>query len=163
MTGKGVHNYLYWKFMTIQTVRIYIDYENGDVTRTMAVSHWGVVGWLDKKLKTIKPELNGTEVKGVDVVNVCFGEQPDSYLHVDEWWRRANTFTYNTIYDIGSLIDLPPIENIEKLIGLSVKFMLDSPWPQTRAIGRLLSAPLTLSDKAEIQKYLDKHRLMCGG
>lgn len=143
--------------MTIRFCRFYIELDDPEITKQMNLFHWGVANWLEQKIKTIKERLKGPEVKGVNIVNIHFWESSQNNLQRNEWIRVINTFEYRVIYDFGTFNSSRPIENIQKLMLNASEFMLKAPWPQVRAIGELLSSPLSTVDLEAIQLCLDKH------
>lgn len=142
--------------MTITDMRIYLEYDDPQTARDMALTHWGVSTWLKARLKSIKAELRGAEVKGVNIVNIMLRENTAGLAYAEQWRRYMNSFEFNHAYDLQALRSKPSVENIRNLIPLISKLAAEAPWPQVRAIGRLLSTPLNQGDLAEITEHLER-------
>lgn len=145
--------------MAVTDLRIFLYFEDEDLQVEMTFFHFGVYRWFAKKLKQIKSELNGIEAKGVNIVNFVFMEDAGKVSGRDEWRKRMNAFEYTLEFDMNSMVKSSPLLNIERMINVMIPILLESPWSQTRAIGKLLSQPLTDSDRVAIQLCLDRHRI----
>jgi hypothetical protein len=142
--------------MTIRSVRIYLEYQDKAISRDMNRAHFGVMYWLGSRLERISNELRGAEVKGIDVVNVYFGESATLSGAHNSWKRVLNSFEYKLVFDVNSLKDKEPAENIKHLMPFISEVCASAPWPQVRAIGSVLQRPLTSEDAAELEKCLSK-------
>lgn len=140
--------------MTITSVRFYF-YPNS-ANREKALTHklWGFAEWFEYRLKPIREELRGAEVKGVNIVNFCLYENPDQMLKKDVWWQRMNTFEYASLYDLAVLSKMHRLNGIEQLMAWATPIALSAPWPQVAAVGKALGVPLAASEKEEILPYL---------
>jgi hypothetical protein len=128
--------------VTIRTFRLYLEFDEHAVARAMNRTHFGAADFIGSRLNRIREELRGAEAKGVDIVNVYFFESPARCNPCDSWYRLLNAFEYKLVYDLNSLVDKDPIENIEHLLQLAAKLCGSAPWPQVRAIGKVLHPPL---------------------
>lgn len=140
--------------MAIASVRIYY-YANSErrelkLTRT----HWGFAEWFERRLKPIREELRGPEVKGVNIVNLMLRENPAHAPQPDEWLQRMNTFEFNFVCDLQPLEATPPLENISKLMQFYAAIASEAPWPQVRALAEVLGQPLTDEDQRTLRPFL---------
>jgi hypothetical protein len=110
--------------------------------------------WLEDYVKPIRSELRGPEAKGVDIVNFYLYEDLSKTPHPNEWWHRGNSFQYSFKFDFTSLIDLPLTDSALKLLEIVPAFALRAPWPQVRAIGKLLANPIPDEDKSTLKRHL---------
>ncbi len=140
--------------MTIASVRIY--YYPGDEVRErqLSFSHWGFAEWFTRRLKPIREQLRGPEAKGVDIMNLMLCEHRSAEGRWDEWWQRANSFEYSTLYDLRSLEGSPAIVNIPRLMQFYSGIADRAPWPQARAVAAALRQPLTEVDRITLAPYL---------
>lgn len=138
--------------MTIAAFRIY--YDSPDKGRELHLNrtHWGFAGWFRRRLKPIREQLRGPEVKGVDIVNLHLREGPARFP--SEWRRAINVMSYDFACDLRPLLDRPPLENVAKLMGFASVVTALAPWPQVRALAPALAAPLTDEDRATLLPYL---------
>jgi hypothetical protein len=60
--------------MTITSVRIYYYPEDKAFERHLSGTHWGFAEWFLCRLKPIREQLRGPEVKGVNIVNFMLHE-----------------------------------------------------------------------------------------
>jgi hypothetical protein len=142
--------------VTIRAVRLYLNYKDKAVARAMNRLHFGVTGWIDARIKCIREQLRGPEAKGVNIVNVCFFESVTACEHCDSWHMRSNAFEYQLVFDLKSLIDVDPVENIRRLLPIVSQVCALAPWPQVRAIGAVLGKPLSAVDAIALKKSLEK-------
>lgn len=140
--------------MTIKSVRIYFYPDDKEVERRLSQTHWGFAEWFDLRLKPIREQLKGPEVKGVNIVNFMLHENPAYCWRRDEWAKRMNSFEYSCAFDCSSLLDQPPIENIVRLMAMTAEFASKAPSPQVPAVGQALAAPLTDEERASLLPYL---------
>jgi len=140
--------------MTITTARIYYMPRNRQLERKLNQTHWGFATWFHRRLKPIREQLRGPEVKGVDIVNFMLHEVPEHAFYPNEWRRRLNTFNFSFVCDLGPLAKNEPIENIEKLMKFAAVIALQAPWPQVRAVGHALDAPLSQEERASLLPFL---------
>jgi hypothetical protein len=140
--------------MTIASVRIF--YYPGDEARErqLTFSHWGFAEWFTRRLKPIREQLRGPEAKGVNIMNLMLYEHRSVEGRWDEWWQRANTFEYSTLYDLRSLENAPAIANIPRLMQFYSRIADHAPWPQARAVAAALRQPFTEVDKITLAPYL---------
>ena len=121
----------------------------------MTVAHWGVSYWINSRLKEIAPQLKGPEVKGVNLANVVFAEPGTSHTPIGTWRRLLNGLEFGVEYDTPSLEALPARKNLPRLIAIASAAANAASYPQLRAIGALLSSPLTSADLDAIQREID--------
>jgi hypothetical protein len=140
--------------MTIASVRIYYWSEDKDLQLKLSRTHWGFAEWFVCRLKPIRKELRGAEAKGVNIVNFMLYENSKLARKIDEWRKRMNSFEYGCAYDLKSLLNSPPLENIERLMRFTAGIAAKAPWPQVQAVGRALAVPLTNDDRASLTPYL---------
>jgi hypothetical protein len=140
--------------MTIASVRIYYYPSDEERARQLSFSHWGFAEWFTRRLKPIREQLRGPEVKGINIVNLMLHEQRKAEGRWDEWWQRANSFEYAAFYDLRSLENSPAIENIPRLMHFYSGIANRAPWPQVRAVADVLRQPLTEIDKITLAPYL---------
>jgi hypothetical protein len=140
--------------MTIASLRIYFWSEDEDLQRKLSQTHGGFAEWFVRRLKPIRAELRGAEAKGVNIVNFMLYENAALAGRVDEWGSRANSFEYGCVYDLKTLTKAPPLENMERLMGVTAGIAATAPWPQVQAVGRVLAVPLSDDDRASLMPYL---------
>jgi hypothetical protein len=140
--------------MTIASVRIYYYPSTKARERAITASHWGFAEWFDRRLKPIREQLRGPEVKGVNIVNLMLREDPKLTWHRDEWRQRGNTFEYEFVCDLRPLATEPAIENIQKLMSFYSVVARQAPWPQVQAVADALSQPLSDEDRQTMLPYL---------
>jgi hypothetical protein len=140
--------------MTIASVRIYYFSHVEERERKLTFSHWSWSEWFNRRLKPIREELRGPEVKGINIVNLVLGESADYLTKVNQWWQRGNTFEYNFECDLRPLLKNPPIENIPKLMKFYSHVAQIAPWPQVRALSHVLNEPLSEIDKLTLAPFL---------
>lgn len=144
--------------MTIKSVRFYYYPEDEKLKKALTFSHWGFAEWVNCRLKPIRQQLRGEEAKGVNIVNFMLFENPSNAWKLNEWGKRANSFEFDTIYDLKSLGISEPLENIKKLMGFAAQKARDAPWPQVRAVGEVLSQPLSDVEQHELLLFLRRPR-----
>ena len=140
--------------MTIASVRIYFRPMTKDREQSLTFSHWGFAEWFIRRLKPIREQLRGSEAKGVNIVNLMLHENPEHAWFPNEWRQRANSFNYSLMYDLGTLENQQPIENIQKLMQLYATLTEQAPWPQVRVLATQLRQPLSEIDKVTLLPYL---------
>lgn len=140
--------------MTIASVRIYFCPITQDREQSLTFSHWGFAEWFCRRLKPIRDQLRGSEAKGVNIVNLMLHENPEHAWFSNEWRQRANSFNYSLMYDLGTLENQQPIENIQKLMQLYAILAEQAPWPQVRVLAPQLRKPLSEIDKVTLLPYL---------
>jgi hypothetical protein len=140
--------------MTIASVRFYFYPKHPRRERSLSSKLWGFAEWFEYRLKPIREELRGPEVKGVDIVNFFLYENMDMVPQQNVWWRRMNTFEYDSLYDLAALSAMHRMKGIEQLMAWAAPIALAAPWPQVVAVGRALSVPLSPSEKEELLPYL---------
>ena len=140
--------------MTIVTARIYYFPRSQQLEQTLTQTHWGFAKWFQRRLKLIREQLRGPEAKGVDIVNFMLHEVPDRAWYPNEWRQRGNTFNFSYVCDLRPLGENEPIENIEKLLPFLAALAAEAPWPQVRAVGHALAAPLTPEERTSLLPYL---------
>jgi hypothetical protein len=98
--------------MTIATARIYYYPRSQELEQKLTQTHWGFAKWFQRRLKPIREQLRGPEVKGVNIVNFMLHEVPEHAWYPNEWRQRANTFNFSYICNLRPLEEGEPIENI---------------------------------------------------
>jgi hypothetical protein len=124
----------------------------------MALSYGGIDTWLEVKIKQIKSQLKGTEAKGVDIINIFLLESQQNHSQLGQWVRIINSFNYMEIIDLQSFVDTDPLVNAQRFISLASQLMLNAPWPQVHAIGKLLEKPLDRADLNALQLCMNAHQ-----
>ena len=140
--------------MTIASVRIYFHFEDKQLESEMTKTHWGFADWFVIRLKPISESLRGPEVKGVNIVNFMLFETPNYAWKLNQWAQRANSFNYDCVYDLQSLVGQPSINNMEKLMKFTATIAESAPWPQVLAVSKALAEPLTDNDKSNLEPFL---------
>jgi hypothetical protein len=140
--------------MTITSVRFYFKPNSVQREKSLSFKLWGFAEWFEYRLKPIREELRGPEVKGVNIVNFFLYENPDKMFKPNIWWQRGNTFEYETLYDLAALSKMHRLKAIEQLMAWAAPIALEAPWPQVLAVGRALAVPLSETEKEEILPYL---------
>ena len=140
--------------MTITSFRLYYQAQDEQRELRLTQTHWGFAQWFERRLKGIKDQLKGPEVKGVNIVNIMLHEVPEHAWHPNEWKQRGNSFEFNFICDLRPLDGRPSIENIELLMPFASAVCAAAPWPQVRASGDLLALPLSESERADLAPFL---------
>ncbi|MFG6414596.1 hypothetical protein ACG02S_11885 [Roseateles sp. DC23W] len=140
--------------MTITSVRIYY-YPRGERReRKLTGSHWGFAEWFERRLKPIREQLRGPEVKGVNIVNLMLREEPAHAPRPNEWLPLLNTFEFSFVCDLRPLEAASPMENIAKLMPFYAVIAEQAPWPQVRTISAVLAQPLTEEDRRTLRPFL---------
>lgn len=120
-------------------------------------AHFGAADWIkDFRIKAIRKDLRGVEVKGIDIVNIHFFESAKSCNPNNTWYRLINAIEYNLVYDMNSLLHREPLTNIEELLQVASRLATSAPWPQVRTLGHALGLPLTAQDEMNLQRALEK-------
>lgn len=140
--------------MTIASVRFYFYPKSPIREKSLTTKLWGFAEWFECRLKPLREELRGPEVKGVNIVNFMLYESLDGLFKQNEWWRRMNTFEYDSEYDLAALSKIERVNGVEQLMAWAAPLALAAPWPQLVAVGRALNVPLTDQEKEDIQPYL---------
>ena len=143
--------------MAIRAFRIFLHYDDKIVARSMNRAHFGVADWTGKnRLKHIRQELSGPDVKGVDIVNVHFFENEARCTPCNMWFRRINAIEFNAVYDMQSLLQRDPIDNLKGLLRIAASLCLSAQWPQVRAVGRALEPELTAEEAKTLSRSLQE-------
>ena len=143
--------------MTIACVRMYFwpPASRERLRHYLDVTTGGFDEWFRPRLKPIREELRGPEVKGVNIVNFMFCDpsraQPGAH---GQWKQLLNALEFTWICNLEPLRDQPPLENIERLMPFCGAWCETAPWPQVRAVGRILSTPLNDADRASLRHFL---------
>ena len=140
--------------MTIASVRIYFHFEDKELEMEISKTHWGFADWFVSRLEPIRESLRGPEVKGVNIVNFMLFENPKNAWKLDQWAQRANSFNYDCIFDLQSLVENEPITNIEKLMKFTSALAVNAPWPQVVAVSKALAKPLSEIEKNNLEPFL---------
>jgi len=140
--------------MTIASVRIYFYPQTQLRERRLTFSHWGFAEWFTRRLKPIREQLRGTEVKGVDIVNLMLYENQEHAHPRDQWCKRGNTFQFSFVCDLRPLEDHSAIENISKLMQFYAAVAEQAPWRQVRSVAKALGEPLSDIDRITLLPYL---------
>src|SRR5689334_14548807 len=120
--------------MTIASVRIYYYPTSQRRELKLSRTHWGFAEWFERRLKPIREQLRGPEVKGVNIVNLMLRENADHAPQSDQWVQRLNTFEFNFVCDLLPLESATALENISKLMLFYAAVASQAPWPQVRAV-----------------------------
>jgi hypothetical protein len=142
--------------MTIREVRFNLKPLQLSLERELNRAHWGFTYWFDARLKAIRPELRGEEVKGVNIVNVDFCEPGYRMRTPENWLRIGNEMRWEHSFDLSTLVGIDPVANIARLMGIAAPAASGAPWPQVRAIGRAMAPSLDNSEIPNLQRYLAK-------
>lgn len=140
--------------MTIASVRIYYYPTSQRRERKLSRTHWGFAEWFARRLKPIREQLRGPEVKGVNIVNLMLRENAKHAPQADKWIQRLNTFEFNFVCDLQPLEASPPLENISKLMQFYAAIASHAPWPQVRAVSAELARPLSDEDQRTLRPFL---------
>lgn len=140
--------------MTIASVRIYYHARTEGRSRRLTDSHWGFAEWFSRRLKPIREQLRGPEVKGVNIMNLMLYENAAHAWKPDQWYQRGNTLEFDFVCNLGPLLRTPAIENIPKLMRFYGELCESAPWPQARAVGSALLAPLSAADRITLMPFL---------
>jgi hypothetical protein len=141
--------------LTIRAFRFYFECADKEALKRINHSHWGACWWISERLKTIRAELKGPEVKGINIANVWFFEPRFRPTAVGVWERTLNALQFGVEYDVSSLDRRPARENLPSLLTIAAQAALGAPYPQLKAIGQLLSVPLSSNDLDAIQREID--------
>jgi hypothetical protein len=140
--------------MTITSVRIYYYPEDEALKLLLSRTHSGFSNWFSRRLKPIKNRLRGTEAKGVNIINFMLFEDASKAWRLGEWGKRLNSFEFDSLYDLNSLVTRPPIDNIKRLMKYTSDIALRAPWPQAIAVGEVLAVPLSAPEEEDLLPYL---------
>jgi hypothetical protein len=142
--------------MKIRAVKLYLKYEDNATARAMNRAHFGVMYWIDSRLKQIREELRGAGLEGIDIINIYFCESASLCKPIETWSRLINAVEYKIIFDVKSLIDKNPVENVGSLLTVASSVCALAPWPQVRAIGSVLQQPITAVNQDVVKKALKR-------
>jgi hypothetical protein len=140
--------------MAISDVRFYYHPRRQRLERYLTMTHWGFAEWFKRRLRPIREQLRGPEVKGVNTVNFMLHEQERKAWRPNEWHRRLNTFEFSFVCDLSPLRDQAPIENIQSLMRFAAEVAALAPWPQMQAVSAALASPLDEEDRETLAPYL---------
>jgi hypothetical protein len=140
--------------MTIASVRIYYYPDDAALKLLLSRTHWGFSIWFNRRLKPIKNLLRGAEAKGVNIVNFMLFEDASKAWRLEEWGKRANSFEFDSLYDLRSLVTRQPIDNIKNLMKYTSATALRAPWPQVVAVGEALAVPLSSAEEEDLLPFL---------
>ena len=140
--------------MTIRSVRIYYYPLQKRRERWLTENYWGWSEWFEGRLKPIREELRGSEVKGIDIVNLMLRENASHVRSPGNWVRNLNSLQFEFVCDLGPLERCDRIENLEKLMGFYAKIAVTSSWPQLKSVAGALSKPLSDEDKSALLPFL---------
>ena len=140
--------------MTIRSVRIYYYPRQKRRQKWLTANYWGWAEWFERRLKPIREELGGPEVKGVDVVNLMLREDASHTRSPDTWVRALNTLQFEFVCDLGPLIGGDKIANLERLMGFYATVANSAPWPQLKSVAGALAAPLNAEDRSSLEPFL---------
>ncbi len=140
--------------MTIASVRIYY-YPDGEALKLLlSRTHWGFSSWFNRRLNPLKNRLRGPEAKGVNIINFMLFEDAAKAWRLGEWGKRLNSFEFDSLYDLQSLVNRQPIDNIKSLMKYTSEIALRAPWPQAIAVGEALAIPLSSAEEEDLLPYL---------
>jgi hypothetical protein len=140
--------------MTIRSVRIYYYPLQKRRERWLTHNYWGWSEWFDQRLKLIREDLRGPDVKGVDIVNLNLREERSHVRNPGIWVRALNTLQFDYACDLLPLERGDKLDNLELLMGFYASVATTGPWPQLKAVARSLAAPLSDGDRAALQPFL---------
>jgi hypothetical protein len=140
--------------MTIASVRIYYYPDDAAFRLLLSRTHWGFSTWFNHRLKPIRNLLRGPEAIGVNIVNFMLFEDAAKAWRLGEWGKRANSFEFDSLYDLQSLVARQPIDNIKYLMKYASDIALRAPWPQVVAVGEALAVPLSSAEEEDLLPYL---------
>ena len=140
--------------MTIASVRFYFYPQSARREAALNKRLWGFAEWFPQRLKPIREQLRGPEVKGVNIVNFMLYESSDRAWRLDEWGQRANTFEHDSVYDLARLVKAKPLQAIRELMSYGSSVALAAPWPQVVAVGHAMAEPLSEVEEAGILPFL---------
>jgi len=87
-------------------------------------------------------------------VNFMLFEDAAKAWRLGEWGKRANSFEFDSLYDLQSLVDRQPIDNIRNLMKYTSVIGLRAPWAQVVVVGEALAVPLCSAEEEELLSYL---------
>ncbi len=144
--------------MAIATVRMYFwpSRRRERLQHYLGVTQGGFEEWFKRRLKPIREQLRGPEVKGVNIVNFMFCDESRGSFggRHGEWTLSLNVIQFTWVCDLEPLRDQPPIDNVERLMRFTGAWCEHAPWPQVRAVGGALSEPLSDADRASLRPFL---------
>ncbi len=144
--------------MTIATVRMYFwtSPQRQRLQQYLGFTQGGFEEWFKRRLKPIREQLRGPEVKGVGIVNFMFCDGSPSMMggRHGEWTKALSTLQFTWNCDLEALRDQPPLENVERLMRFAGSWCAQAPWPQVHAVGEALAAPLSEADRASLLPFL---------
>jgi hypothetical protein len=113
--------------MTIVSVRLQFGLRNKRKELRLRYIYGGFEAWFPSRLKPIREALRGPEAKGLDIVNFWLYESLDGVSHKHEWWRCMNTFQYDFVYDLDSMLQGDHISNLRRVMQRCVAPMILPP------------------------------------
>ena len=140
--------------MTITSVRMYFYPRRETRKLKLTADYWGFAEWFTRRLRPIRAQLMGSEVNGVNIVNLMLHESPHHAWRPNAWGRRANTLEFSFVCDLRPLESGDPIENLSKLMRFYAAIAAEAPWPQVRAVASALAAPLSEIDRITLRPYM---------
>ena len=140
--------------MAIASVRIYYYPDDEAMKLLLSRTHSGFSSWFNCRLNPIRSRLRGVEAKGVNIINFMLFEDAAKAWRLGEWGKRLNTFEFDSLYDLHSLVTRQPIDNIKCLMKYTSSIALRAPWPQAVAVGDALALPLSSAEEEDLLPYL---------
>jgi len=149
--------------MTIREVRLNLKAADRAVTRQLNRAHWGFTYWFDSRLKSIRPQLRGDEVKGINILIFDFRSLGlQGFTPAREWKQLLNTINYANEIDTVALLHSEPIPNIQMLMQLASTACHDAPWPQVRCLEPVLRTRLSETESTQLEQHLARwHKFVC--
>lgn len=140
--------------MTIKSARIYYCPQGDRREKWLTANYWGWSEWFELRLKPIREQLRGVEVKDMDIVNLMLREDASQAWHPNVWKQRGNALMLEFICDLKPLETGNKMENIQNLMNFYASVAVAVPWPQMKSVAAALEVPLSASDKYSLEPYL---------
>jgi len=136
--------------MTIRYVRILPEMPHDDAAKFF-VGAAGFEWWIAKRLKAIRQQLRGDEVKGVNILALEFRPPGiNGLLPRNTWGFLLNVAYHCQDLDMGILVPNDVVANLTRLMPLAAAACRSAPWPQVRAIESVLGPPLQGAERVDL-------------
>jgi hypothetical protein len=140
--------------MTIKSVRIYFYPRGVRRERWLTANYWGWAEWFELRLKPVREQLRGIEVKGVDIVNLMLREESSKAWLPNTWTQLGNTLMFEFVCNLKPLESGNKMENMQHLMNFYATVAKAAPWPQMKVVAAALEVPLSTTDKISLEPYL---------
>jgi len=142
--------------MTIRYVRIRPQMPRDDAEKFFAGSA-GFEWWIAKRLKAIRQQLRGDEVKGVNILALEFRPSGlKGLLPRNTWGFLLNVAYHCQDLDMDGMVPNDVATNLARLMPLAAAACRAAPWPQVRAVEAVLVPPLQEAERVDLARNVSQ-------